>query len=155
MKGVRRIRVLFVCLGNSCRSPMAEAIAMHIASDVMEVSSAGIVALGVVQSATRQTLAKNGYPSDELESKPLDAIDLDAIEIIINMTGRPGLTLFPDPTKVEDWDVEDPYGSDAGTYQRIFEDIESRVVHLVGKVRTSAPDDFVARRIQRKKSGLR
>jgi len=152
VKAVPRIRVLFVCLGNSCRSPMAESIAAHIASDVMEVSSAGIVALGVVQSATRQTLAKNGYPADALESKPLDSIDLDAVDIIINMTGRPGLTLFPNPAKVEDWDVEDPYGSDAATYQRVFEHIESRVVHLVGKVRTSAPGDFVAPKIQREKS---
>lgn len=134
---------------------MAEAIAAHIASDVMEVSSAGIVALGVVQSATRQTLAKNGYPADELESKPLEAIDLNAIDIIINMTRRPGLTIFPDPTKVEDWIVEDPYGSDAATYQRIFEDIEGRVVRLVGEVRTSATEDFVTHKIQGKKSGLR
>jgi len=131
---------------------MAESIAAHIASDVMEVSSAGIVALGVVQPATRQTLAKNGYPADELESKPLESIDLDAIDLIINMTGRPGLTLFPDATKVEDWIVEDPYGSDAATYQRVFEHIESRVVHLVGKVKTSAPNDFAAPKIQEKKS---
>jgi arsenate reductase (thioredoxin) len=154
VEALRRIRVLFVCLGNSCRSPMAESIAAHIASDVMEVSSAGIVALGVVQSATKQTLAKNGYPADELESKPLGAIDLNSIDIIINMTGRPGLTLFPNPPKVEDWIVEDPYGADAATYQRVFEHIESRVVHLVGKLRTSAADDFAAPKIQEKKSSL-
>jgi hypothetical protein len=63
--------------------------------------------------------------------------------------------LFPDPTKVEDWIVEDPYRSDAANYQRVFEDIESRVVHLVGKVRTSTPDDFVAHKIQGKRSSLR
>jgi protein-tyrosine-phosphatase len=134
---------------------MAEAIAAHIASDVMEVSSAGIAALGVVQSATRQTLVRNGYPAHKLESKPLEAIHLDAIDLIINMTGRPGLTLFPDPSKVEDWIVEDPYRSDAANYQRVFEDIESRVVHLVGKVRTSTPDDFVAHKIQGKRSSVR
>jgi protein-tyrosine-phosphatase len=43
---------------------MAEAIAAHIASDVMEVSSAGLAALGRVQSLTKLTIAKNGYPSD-------------------------------------------------------------------------------------------
>jgi protein-tyrosine-phosphatase len=134
---------------------MAEAIAAHIASDVIEVSSAGITALGVVQSSTKQTLKKNGYPADELQSKPLEAIDLDAIDIIINMSGQPGLTLFPDPRKVEDWIVEDPYGSDAATYQRIFEHIESRVVQLVGRVRTSPPGNFSRRDVREKLSGQR
>jgi len=124
---------------------MGEAIAAHIASDIIEVSSAGLTALGVVQPSTRQTLAKNGYPADALESKPLDSIDLDAIDIIINMSGRPSLAIFPDPSKAEDWIVEDPYGSDAVTYQRVFEDIESRVVDLVGRVRTSPPNEFAAR----------
>src|ERR1700693_38478 len=55
VKGFRRTRVVFVCLGNSCRSPMAEGIAAHIASDVMEVSSAGVAALGRVQSLTKLT----------------------------------------------------------------------------------------------------
>jgi len=141
----RRTRVIFVCLGNSCRSPMAEAIAAHIASDVMEVSSAGVAALGRVQSMTKLTVAKNGYPADGLESKFLEDRDLEAADIVINMTGRPGLALFQDASKVEDWIVEDPYGSDAETYQRTFEDIESRVVELVGRVRRLGTNEFTPR----------
>jgi arsenate reductase (thioredoxin) len=118
VRALGRTRVLFVCLGNSCRSPMAEAIAVHIASDVMGVSSAGLAALGHVQSSTKLTLAKNGYPADGLQSKPLEAGDLEAADIIVNMTGRPDFALFRDPAKVEDWNVEDPYGASAETYQR-------------------------------------
>jgi arsenate-mycothiol transferase len=132
---------------------MAEGIAAHIASDVMEVSSAGVAALGRVQSLTKLTLAKNGYPADELQSKPVEDVDLEAADIIINMTGHPGLVVFQDASKVEDWDVEDPYGSDAGTYQRIFEDIESRVVQLVGRVRKSGTSEFTVRNIHEKGSG--
>jgi protein-tyrosine-phosphatase len=143
---------VFVCLGNSCRSPMAEAIAAHIASDVMEVSSAGVAALGRVQSLTKLTVAKNGYPAGGLQSKPLEDSDVEAADIVINMTGRPGLVLFQDSSKVEDWDVEDPYGSDAATYQRIFEDIESRVVELVGRVRTSGSGEFSARNAREKRA---
>lgn len=153
MKGFRRARVVFVCLGNSCRSPMAEGIGAHIASDVMEVSSAGVAALGRVQSLTKLTLAKNGYPADELQSKPLEDVDLESADIIINMTGRPGLVVFQDASKVEDWEVEDPYGSDAGTYQRVFEDIEGRVVQLIDRVRRSGTGEFTARNIVERESG--
>lgn len=142
MDGLQRTRVLFVCLGNSCRSPMAEAIATHIASDIMEAASAGLSPLGRVQSLTKRTLVKNGYPADGLESKPIQDADLGAADIIINMTGHPALVVFQDASKVEDWVVEDPYGGDAETYQRVFEDIENRVVLLVGKVRLSGPGGF-------------
>jgi len=77
-------------------------------------------------------------------------VDLQTADIIINMTGRPGLAGFQDASKVEDWDVEDPYGSDAETYQRIFEDIERRVVELVGRVRTSDGSKFTARNSREK-----
>jgi protein-tyrosine-phosphatase len=114
---------------------MAEGIALHVASDVMEVSSAGLAALGCVQSLTKLTLAKNGYPAGGLHSKPLENVDLKAADIIINMTGRRGLLLFR--SQVEDWDVEDPYGSDAATYQRIFVDIERRVAELAERLRNA------------------
>ncbi len=152
MKEIRRARVVFVCIGNSCRSPIAEGIAAHIASDVMEVSSAGVAALGRVQTMSKLTLTKNGYPADGLESKPCEDVDLKTADIIINMTGRPALVVFQDASKVEDWNVEDPYGSDAETYQRIFEDIERRVVELVGRVRTWDGDKFTARSLREKGS---
>ncbi|MGC1580579.1 MAG: hypothetical protein WA766_03800, partial [Candidatus Acidiferrales bacterium] len=51
-------RVLFVCIGNSCRSPMAEALARHSASDVIEAASAGISPLGRVADLTRKILVE-------------------------------------------------------------------------------------------------
>jgi arsenate reductase len=153
VRNFRRTRVLFVCLGNSCRSPMAEAIAAHIGSDVMEVSSAGLAALGRVQSLTKLTIAKNGYPADGLQSKALEADDLEAADIIVSMTGRPDSALLQDPAKVEDWDVEDPYGASAETYQRVFEDIESRVVLLIGRVRKSVTSEFTAPKTREKGQG--
>jgi protein-tyrosine-phosphatase len=134
---------------------MAEGIALHVASDVMEVSSAGLAALGRVQSLTKLTIAKNGYPADELQSKALEADDLEAADIIVNMTGRPDCALFQDRRKVEDWNVEDPYGASAETYQRVFEDIESRVGLLIGRVRRSVASGFTARESGEKSAGQR
>jgi protein-tyrosine-phosphatase len=131
---------------------MAEGIAAHIASDVMEISSAGVAALGRVQTMSKLTLTKNGYPAEGLESKPCEDVDLGGADLIINMTGQPGQAVFQDASRVEDWDVEDPYGSDAATYQRIFEDIERRVVEVVGRVRMSEAGEFKVRGLREKGS---
>ena len=137
MKEFRRARVLFVCLGNACRSPMAEAIALRDAADVIEPSSAGLTPLGRIEPMTKQTLSKNGFSSDELWSKTLLKAALETADIVINMTGRPKETTFKGASKVEDWVVQDPYGADAELYQRIFEHIEQRVGELAGRLRNA------------------
>jgi protein-tyrosine-phosphatase len=73
---------------------MAEAIARQDAWDVITPSSAGIASLGFVVETTKETLAANGYSTDELRSKPLTDKLWDAAHVVINMTGRPGETLF-------------------------------------------------------------
>jgi arsenate reductase (thioredoxin) len=131
-------RVLFICLGNACRSPMAEAIARRSAADVIEASSAGLTPLGFVAAMTRETLETNGLSPDGLFSKPVTPELWEAAELVINMSGRPRETAFPDWEKVDDWDVEDPYGADPAVYQRIFEAIEARVAELAERMRREA-----------------
>jgi arsenate reductase len=130
----KRIRVLFVCIGNSCRSPMAEALARHSASDVIEATSAGISPLGRVADFTRKILVEKGIDSSGLESKSVREAAPIEPDLLINMTGIPGRTLFPQMV-VEDWDVEDPYGEDMATYRRICEDIEARIEGLARRLR--------------------
>jgi arsenate reductase (thioredoxin) len=149
----QRTKVLFVCLGNSCRSPMAEAVAKHIASDLLEISSAGLAPLGKVQALTLTTLERNGYPADGLSSKPLRFGDLQEADLVINMSGQPGGVIFPDTSKVEDWAVEDPYGMGGESYQRTFGDIESRVVELVGRIRKSGTRYFLHGNISEEGTG--
>ena len=52
----KRKRVLFVCVGNTCRSQMAEALARHLAAEVIEPSSAGISPFGRIVDTTRRVL---------------------------------------------------------------------------------------------------
>jgi len=58
-------------------------------------------------------------------------------DLVINMSGYPRERAFArgDWHKVEDWDVEDPYGSDPQVYQRIFEDIRTRIETLAARLR--------------------
>jgi arsenate reductase (thioredoxin) len=129
-------RVLFVCLGNSCRSPMAEALARHIAPDVIDASSAGLMALGYVAPPTHLVLKEAGVDSDGLVSKPLRIIDLSSIDLVINLAGRPiGKYLDGRALAVEDWEVGDPFGSDPAVYRQIRDEIERRVTDLSARLR--------------------
>ena len=131
-------RVLFVCLGNSCRSPMAEAMARHMAPDLIEASSAGLIALGYVAPPTLAVLTENGIPGQGLVSKPLRMIDLSSIDMVINLAGRPiGNYLDSRALPVEDWEVGDPFGLDLEVYRRIRNEIERRMEDLIARLRAA------------------
>lgn len=140
-----RARVLFVCVGNACRSPMAEAIARYDAADVMEASSAGLHPLGYIAELTKQTLMKNGYSVSGLTSDRLTRETMDASDLIINMTGTPSEHVFAGRGNVEDWLVQDPYGEDPETYQRVFEGIRRRVNQLALSLREKRQSEKAAR----------
>ncbi len=136
----KKLRVLFLCIGNSCRSPMAESIAIRDAADLFDACSAGLAPLGVVQNLTLQTLQNNGYPTDGLYSKPILTDEWAAADLVINMSGHAKERTFPSAEwpKIEDWDVEDPYGCDPGVYQEIFENIRTRIESLIAQLRDGA-----------------
>jgi len=136
----KKLRVLFLCIGNSCRSPMAESIAIRDAADLFDACSAGLAPLGVVQELTLQTLQNNGYPTDGLYSKPILTEEWAAADLVINMSGYAKQRTFPSAewSKIEDWDVEDPYGCDPSVYQEIFENIRTRIESLIAQLRDGA-----------------
>src|SRR5467141_1078606 len=130
-----RTRVLFVCIGNACRSPMAEAIARLDAPDAIEAFSAGLAPIGLVAPMTNQTLRKNRYWVEGLESKSISREVWEQAEIVINMSGRPRERAFREYSKVEDWEIEDPLGGDPGIYQQVFDKIRLRVAELAQECR--------------------
>ncbi len=136
MNKVKKTRVMFVCLGNACRSPMAEAVARREASDILEISSAGLFPMGYVPSMTLQTLSRNGYSTEGLTSKPVLRKELLRTGLVINMSGQSRALALAEAGSIEDWPVEDPYGEDAGVYQTILEDIERRVKDLSERLRS-------------------
>ena len=135
VSSAKKMRVLFVCLGNSCRSPMAEAIARQDAPDLWEVSSGGLTPLGYVAESTIETLTQNDYASVGLQSKPVLHAHWQEVDLVINMSGLEKYSVFEEYDKVEDWDVEDPFGGDPETFQRVFKDIRSRVSALASRLR--------------------
>jgi protein-tyrosine-phosphatase len=134
-KTTKPLKVLFICLGNSCRSQMAEAIARHEATDVIEAASAGLVPLGFIAKPTISTLAESGIPCRGQTSKGITREAVDASDLVVNMCGHPLPPLAKGRARVEDWDVEDPYGEEGAIYRRICEDIRRRVKDLAQRIR--------------------
>ncbi len=134
-----RTKVLFLCIGNACRSQMAEAVAKRTASDVIEASSAGLVPFGMIPATTLEVLRERGIPVDGQSSKPLLPEALSGADLVINMTGRSGTMIFKEPVaKIEDWDVGDPYGFDLAVYRAICDQIEGHVAELAKRLREKA-----------------
>ncbi len=116
-------------------------MAHHLASDVLEPSSAGLTPLGEIVPPTRVVLEERGVSIDGQYSKALREADRDAADLIVNMTGIPGKALFGvAKQKVLDWGIEDPYGEDMEVYRRIRDEIEERVSQLAAEVRGDASE---------------
>ncbi|HEV2615691.1 MAG TPA: hypothetical protein VGU63_03665 [Candidatus Acidoferrales bacterium] len=131
----QRTRVLFICVGNSCRSQLAEAIARHYASDVIETESAGTSPFGSVAAPTLGVLQENGIRAEGHYSKGIDdVLEFFKPEIVVNMSGRAMNGMFPGAAVVK-WEVDDPFGSDPQTYRRIYAQIEKRVIKLAAELR--------------------
>lgn len=126
-----------MCIGNTCRSQMAEALARHFHSDVIDPSSAGISPFGKIVDPTRAVLLERGISLGRQYSKGLGEVRADVVELIVNMSGLPGEALFS-AKKVLDWDVGDPYGEDLSVYRDICDQIEARLHELAAALRADA-----------------
>lgn len=128
-----RLRLLFVCIGNSCRSPMAEAMARSLGGDRVEARSAGLAPAGFIAGPTVDTLRRLGYPTEGLSSKGLDAVNTTDFDVVVSMVGGPLHQVIPcGPHALQmNWPVPDPFGEDESLYLRVARDIETRVRSLL------------------------
>jgi arsenate reductase len=138
---MRPLSILFICIGNSCRSPMAEAIARALGGDRVHASSAGLAATGRVAASTLEALATLGYPSDGLDSKGLDEVPLEGLDVVVSLIGPAGLDWLPRGLAARRvaWAIPDPYGSDVATYLAVGRAIEERVRGLLGELLAGEP----------------
>jgi arsenate reductase len=131
---VRKLRILFVCIGNSCRSQMAEAFAKKYGSDVAIVRSAGVSPAMTISPLTRQVLEERKISIDDHFPKGLDVAALEKFDYVVNMSGVP--VRLPGVRMIE-WMVADPIGEPLVEFQRVADQIESLVVKLIFDLRNN------------------
>ena len=101
-----KTRVLFICIGNSCRSQMAEGFARRYGSDVMIAASAGLAPAYMVARDTIRAMDEKNIDIRDQFPKSLKQLGRANFDLFVNMSGY---DLPPEiETPVREWDVPDP-----------------------------------------------
>ncbi len=117
----KKIKIMFLCTGNSCRSQIAEGIAKHLGGNRVEIYSAGLEAHGLNPRAIKVMdeigVGISKHTSDEIDQKLLNTMDY-AITLCGDAEDRCPLTP-PSVTKMH-WPFDDPAQA-VGTEAEIME----------------------------------
>ncbi len=128
-------RIFFVCIGNSCRSPMAGAFARKYGADIISPRSAGLSPAVAVSPLTVKVLADHNIDVSHAFPKPFDTTNREAFDLVVNMSGEP---VSLRGAQVIDWPVPDPIGQSEVLYQVVAHQIEGLVMRLILDLRNGA-----------------
>ncbi len=105
----RKLKILFLCTGNSCRSQMAEGWARALKGDVVEAYSAGIETHGLNPNAVK-VMAEAGVDISGHTSKSVDALRDVLFDYVVTVCGHANenCPLFPGAAKVVHVGFDDP-----------------------------------------------
>lgn len=124
-----RKNVAFICVHNSCRSQMAEALGKHLASDVFESYSAGTETKPQInQDAVRIMKELYGIDMEQTQYSKL-ITDIPEPDIAISMGCNVGCP-FIGRAFDDNWGLEDPTGKSDEDFKNIIEEIEHRILDL-------------------------
>lgn len=125
-----KLRVAFICVHNSCRSQIAEALGKHLASDVFDSYSAGTeIKPQINKDAVR--LMKQLYGIDMEKSQYSKLLTgIPPVDIVITM-GCNVVCPFLPCKHSEDWGLEDPTGKDDKEFINTILKIEEKIKKLV------------------------
>ena len=126
-------KVAFICVHNSCRSQMAEALGKLFAADAFDSYSGGIETKPQInQDAVR--LIKEIYNVDMEATQTSKLVtDLPECDIVIKMGCAVYCPFFPGRYE-ENWDLEDPTGKSDDEFKIIIDVIERNIKHLAQRI---------------------
>ena len=126
---MERRRVAFVCVHNSCRSQMAEAIGRLLAGDRLECWSAGTELKGCINpDAVRLIRERFGVDMEETQHpKLLEA--LPPVDVVVTMGCNVACPQLPCRHR-EDWGLPDPTGQGDAAFHAVIDAIEQKVLAL-------------------------
>lgn len=120
--------VAFVCVHNSCRSQMAEALGRHLAADVFTSCSAGTETVPRINpDAVRLMKEIYGIDMKDQYSKTLDK--LPPVDVLITMGCNVRCPYLPCKRR-EDWGLEDPTGKSDEEFRKVIAVIEEKILAL-------------------------
>ena len=149
MKRSEKLKILFLCTGNSCRSQMAEGWARHLIGDKVEPYSAGIETHGLNPRAV-QVMAEAGVDISGHSSKALSTLKGITFDVVITVCDHANehCPVLPAETKVFHAGFDDPPRLAANArgeeealshYRRVRDEIAAFVERLPERLRGSPP----------------
>lgn len=122
-------KVAFICVHNSCRSQIAEALGKALASDVFESYSAGTETKPQInQDAVRLIKALYGIDMEQTQYSKLIS-DIPEPDIAISMGCNVGCP-FIGRSFDDNWELEDPTGKSDEEFKKVIDEIRVRIVEL-------------------------
>jgi arsenate reductase (thioredoxin) len=130
-----RVKVAFVCVHNSCRSQMAEAISKHLAADVYEAFSAGTETKPQInQDAVKVIQELYGLDMNQSQRSKLIE-EIPPVDIVVSMGCNVNCPYLPCKHR-EDWGLEDPTGKGRDEFIKTAKIIEEKVLDLKARILT-------------------
>ena len=142
---MEKLKILFLCTGNSCRSQMAEGWARKLKREVIEAWSAGIEKHGLNSMAVK-VMAEAGVDIRDQTSKTIDELPKHSFDYVITLCGHANETcpFFPGGVKKVHFGFDDPpaLAKDAKTeeealvhYRRVRDEVRDFVEGLPDAIR--------------------
>nr|AMP50449.1 low molecular weight phosphotyrosine protein phosphatase [uncultured bacterium] len=122
-------KVAFICIHNSCRSQIAEALGKALASDVFESYSAGTETKPQInQDAVRLIKTLYGIDMEQTQYSKLIS-DIPEPDIAISMGCNVGCPFIGRPFD-DNWELEDPTGKSDEEFKKVIDEIRVRIMEL-------------------------
>ena len=123
-------RVAFICVHNSCRSQIAQALGRHLASDVFESYSAGTERKDQINPDAVRLMKQIYHIDMEDEGQHSKLLsDLPTVDVVITMGCNVQCPMLPCRWR-EDWGLEDPTGKPDSEYLKTIALIEEKILDL-------------------------
>jgi arsenate reductase len=132
-KEVNKPKVAFICVHNSCRSQIAEALGKQLAADVFESYSAGTETKPQInQEAVRLMKQIYGIDMEKTQRSKLLA-DIPPVDIVITMGCNVQCPFLPCKHR-EDWGLDDPTGKGDDVFLEAIKQIEHNILLLQNRI---------------------
>jgi arsenate reductase len=136
----KRKRVLFVCIGNACRSQMAEAFARTYGADILIAASAGLAPAMKIAPDTLKAMAEKNIDLRDQFPKSLRHLGRSEFDLVVNLSGSSIPEDLASRTKILEWEIDDPVFMKYDQHCEIRDQIEKLVMSLIIDLRQqSAP----------------
>ena len=127
-------KVAFICVHNSCRSQIAEALGKKLAADVFESYSAGTETKPQInQDAVRLMKQVHGIDMEQTQHSKL-LCEIPAVDVVITMGCNVRCPMLPCSHR-EDWGLDDPTGKGDEAFLETIRQIEQKILRLKATLR--------------------